>query len=233
MEVWSNLKAHEEKTRNIVLKDHLEIIILLKEAFAHYTFGITKLPKLGTENVPLIRVGLITENHNFLRLSIFAATRGYYLQSISLLRNVYQNWLAFWYLIQFPDDAHFWVDPSWEKRPPNSDTMRRKMEHPSKDSSQKIHELATELHRFAHTDPVVILNQLQVKDARVTIHVGPNYVKEIFFACSYALSFWIGNMLDAVDSLILDEAEWEETHCNLRNRILKHMEEYNSQFVDP
>lgn len=232
MGIWNNLRAYEEKIRETIFEEHFEIVNLLGEAFDHYAFGLTKIPELDPENVTFVRVGLITENHNFLRLSIYAATRGYYLQSISLLRNVYQNWLAFWYLIQYPSDAHYWLDPSWEKRPPKTDTMRRKMEHPSRESSHKLHELATELHRFAHTDPVMILNQLREKDDHLYIHVGPKYKLEMFNACAYALSFWIGYMLDAVDSLISDETEWKETHFGIRIRILKYIEKYNSQFEE-
>lgn len=230
MDIWSNLKVYEEQIREKISEEQSEIVELIREAFAHYILGISKLPELDSQEQTLVRIGLITENLNYLRISFYSATRGYYLQSISLLRNVYQNWLAFWYLIQFPDDAHFWLDPSWKKRPPKTDTMRRKMEHPSPESSNKIHELATELHRFAHTDPVIVLNQLKEIENHIIIQVGPKNNLETFKAFAHAHSIWIGHMLDAVDSLIPGEIEWRETHCVLRDRILQYMEEYNSQF---
>lgn len=225
MDIWKNFDSYEEKIIGETKKENAEEVALLMKAFAHFGLGFTLLPPLDGTELIIVRFGLLADNLNNLKVAIDAALKGYYRQSANFLRVIYENWLAFWYLIQFPGDAHFWLDPSWDKRPPKAETMRKKMEHPSQDSSEKAKELVIEYHRFAHTDPIAILTHMGEDGLRI----GPTFDAGNFEASVYALILWIGMNLDAIESYISDD-EWKQTHNGIKDEIEGYLENFNKKY---
>jgi hypothetical protein len=232
MDILENLKSYEAKIEQETTRNHSNELILLENAFSHLGLGFTKIENKEFDKVTLVRIGLLAANFNSFTISIDAAKKGYYLQSLSLMRNVYENWLAFWYLIKYPNEVDRWLDPSWEQRPPKADKMLREIDHPLKSTKTTLHELATELHRFSHTDPAMVLNQLEDDGNKLNIRIGQKFDSENFKACVYSIGLWIGMNLDALESLIQDNEDWKKQHNLIKNKITNFMNKYNEQVED-
>jgi hypothetical protein len=146
------------------------------------------------------------------------------------MRNVYENWLAIWYLSKFPGEADRWLNPSWQMRPPTAETMKNKIDHPSKDMKAKLKSLNAELCLFAHTDPIAILPLLGSRPGETTVHFGVTYNEEQFKGAAYSIAVWIGNMLSTLSMWITDNDEWHEKNDAVTNDLLGFVEQCNEEF---
>ncbi len=216
------LDIFEESTfvKNKTANEFPEEIKLISSATSLYYEGFKYAKPIEDPTLALTRMGLVSQNFNTLNLATKATYYGYYLQSMILLRNVYENWLAFWYLAKYPEEVHKWVDPRWDTRPPKAETMRNKIDHPSDDTKSKLYNFYRELNRFSHTDPVAVLSLIRIVDKKPGIRVGVEFSKDNFLACVYALSLWNGNMLDAISCWIPDDSEWSSKYQVIMENLL-------------
>ena len=200
---------------------------VLTSAFDWYSEALSRIPPAENGKATIARLAILSQILNAFHVMISSAMRGFYIESLVPLRHVYENWLAFWYLAKFPEEAHRWLDPTWEMRPPKAETMLKKIDHPSKQSQSRLRDFYSEMNRFAHTDPVVVLSRLDQEGDKTLIGVGIRFDGDDFRACSYGLSLWIGNCLHAVSSVVPDTDEWQAQHEALRRDILELIDEYN------
>ena len=231
MDYWNAVKAEAHQVANYTMKDSLEEVDLLRLAMSLYAEAFTIANDPAEPKAATVRKALISQNFNTLNLSIDAAFQGYYVQSIALLRNVYENWLAFWYLAKYPQEANYWLNPSWEQRPPKAETMRNKIDHPTKETKSKLHGFHEELSRFDHTDPVAVLSRIEMVESDLKVRVGVRYDRNNFGACTYALCLWVGNALDTIASTILPEYEWHEKYAALGNELVTYIEKYDENYT--
>nr|MBC8330616.1 hypothetical protein [Anaerolineae bacterium] len=140
------------------------------------------------------------------------------------LKNVYENWLAFWYLAKYPDEAYRWLNPQYDLPRPSAERMRNRIEHSTSSDKTKLLGFYQELNRFAHTNPVAVLDRYRVVEGEPGIKVGVEYDADKFSACCYALSLWIGNMLDTISSWIEEDHEWHSTYEDIMNEIIEYLE---------
>ncbi len=173
------------------------------------------------------RMGLVSQNFNTLMAATDLASKGYYVQSIALLRNVYENWLSFWYLAKHPSEAQLWLDPQQYKRKPKIETMRNRIDHSNTEAKNKCLELYQVLSGFAHTSPVAILDRYRIVEGKSTIGVGVEFEVDDFKACCYALVVWLGSMLYAIGCWIEETHEWHAEYNEVSQEILAYIEEYN------
>jgi hypothetical protein len=154
MELVDKVRAEAQQVAEVASKESAQEVGLLRDAISVYAEAFMFANDLANPEAATVRKALLSHNFNTLNVAFDAALRGYYVQSIALLRNVYENWLAFWYIAKYQDEAHLWLNPSWEQRPPKAEVMLNKIEHESKDDKTKIRGFHSELARFDHTDPV-------------------------------------------------------------------------------
>jgi hypothetical protein len=226
-EYWRGLKADAREIAAQTESDCGRELNVLTSAFNLYSEAFARIPASGNGESTVTRLAILSQNLNSFHVMISSAVQGFYIQSLVPLRHVYENWLAFWYLAKFPEEAHRWLDPTWEMRPPKADKMLKKIDHPSKQSQSKLRDFYTELNRFAHTDPAVVLSRLEREGDKILIGVGIRFDGEDFRACAYGFSLWIGNCLDAVSSVVPQTDDWHDHYKAVGEDILALIDDYN------
>jgi len=201
---------------------------LLRSCFDLYSEGFNALPKSGNGESQIVRIALLSQNLNTFNVMINSASQGFYIQALIPLRNVYENWLSFWYLAKHPQEAQLWLDPTWKMHPPKAERMRNRIDHPSKQIKSKLQDFYEELNRFAHTDPAAVLSRLNRDGEKTVIDVGTRFDAGDFRACTYGLSLWLGNCLDSISSLIPDSHEWQRRCQSAIEQTLNFIDEYNT-----
>lgn len=221
MDYWHKVEEEASKTKEKTLANSEKTWQLLRDAITLYAEGFPLAKTREETAAALAKMGLISQNFNFLKAATDLAVKGYYIQSISLLRNVYENWLAFWYLAKYPDDANLWLDSRWDQRPPNAETMKNRIDHPDGEAKLNLQDFKKVLDRFAHTDPVYVLSRLRLIDGQTVVGVGVEYIEEHFDGNAYYILMWLGNMLDAISRWILDAPDWSKRYKSISEKILE------------
>ena len=229
MELVDRVRAEAQQVADVTSKESAQEVGLLRDAISVYAEAFIVANDLAKPEAATVRKVLLSHNFNTLNLAFDAALRGYYTQSIALLRNVYENWLAFWYVAKYQDEAHFWLNPSWEQRPPKAEVMLNKIEHDSKEDKTKIRGFHSELARFDHTDPIAVLSRIKLLENTALIFVGVQYDKDEFATCTYALCLWLGNTLDMIASTVPQGEKWHERHVAIGERLLAYIENDNAR----
>ena len=178
----------------------------------------------------IARMGLVSQNFNSLAAAVKIAEFGFYLQSLGLLKNVYENWLAFWYLAKFPREAKKWLIPQKHGKPPKAERMRNEIDHPSIETKLKVKQFYSELNKFAHTDPIAVLDRFVQGNKGPGIKVGVEFRKNNFEACAYALLLWIGNMNDAISSWISPQDDWHKKNSLQMTKIVDYLDIFNKKY---
>ncbi len=227
MDYWDLATAETQRVYDATIQGSSSEVNLVRRAISLHAEAFSIAEDPAEPKAATVRKALVSHNFNTLKLALDAAIRGYYVQSIALLRNVYENWLAFWYLAKFPQEADRWLNRSWNQRPPKAESMRNKIDHPSKENKSKLHDFYEELSRFDHTDPVAVLSRIEIVTNKPVIRVGVQYDHNDFAACTYALCLWTGNMLDALASIVPSANLWHQKYDRIGSELLGHIEKYN------
>jgi hypothetical protein len=237
MKRLQSLHSAIERVADKTIDDFAEELSVLESALALYIEGLESIPPFPAEKEDLlVRMALLSHNLNTLVAALDVAVRGFHTQSILMLRNVYENWLAFWYLAENPQEAHYWLESRWDCRPPPKVvTMKNKMKHPTKTAKSKLACVYDELTRFAHSNPTAVLSRLNPGDNndKLVIGIGVRYRREEFAACSYGLSLWIGSMLDAVSAFHASSDSWQKEYDEMLSRLLEIIRRHNAAYPVP
>lgn len=117
---WHSLDAEAERVTSTTNQEASETCSLLKNAVSVLADGFTEAEVKGTD-AACAQAGLLSQNLNSLKCSVDLSIRGYYTQSTGLLRGIYENWIAFHYLVEFPLKADLWLKKN--RRPPGHSDM--------------------------------------------------------------------------------------------------------------
>jgi len=202
---------------------------LLTSTFSLYSSAIDALPQTGDGPALIAQGAFLSQALNTIWAMISLAVRGFYIQSLIPLRHTYESWLSFWYLAKFPDEAMRWLNPTWQMRPPNAETMRNRIDHPTKLTKTRLGEFQKELHRFTHLDPVALLSRLESEGEKTVIRVGVKFDIPSLRACTYGILLWLGNLLDAMSSLVPQNHQWHTAHAEATEAILRFIDDYNAE----
>jgi hypothetical protein len=104
---------------------------------------------------------------------------------------VYENWIAYHYLVKNPQKAHLWVRHSKKKRPPGHAAMLSQLDEGFNPIKSQMKGWYDTLCSFAHTKPINLLPQIstdRVQD-ETSIHFGATFKLDLFKASSYAISY--------------------------------------------
>lgn len=228
MEYWNKFEEQERYAEEKTIFKSFDTLRLLKETLSLFAKSLSLIKAEQNTNAVIARVALLSQNANNLKVSVDTAARGYYVQSMLPLRNVYENWLAFWYLAKFPNEADKWLDPDQNQLPPNAENMRKKIDYAFEDTKNKLLGYRKELNRFAHTDLITVITRLRRNNGNLVVRIGVEYHPVEFDACTYSVLFWIGNMLIAVSSWIPETQESWHKECRTR---LQEINEFQGKFI--
>ncbi len=102
------------------------------------------------------------------------------------------------------------------------------MDHPSKHMATKLAGLYQEMNRFAHIDPVAVLSTLHREGEKTIIEVGVTLKSDSFQACTYGISLWLGNYLDALSTLVAAGHDWHDEQQDSIDAVLAFIDKYNA-----
>lgn len=205
---------------------------LLRCAYSVYVDAMLTAQTIGDKPADFVRMGLASQNLNILKIAIDAATRGYYIQSVGLLRNVYENWLAFMYLDKFPSKAYLWLEPSAERRPPKAEKMRNRVDLPYDDAKAKLLEFYQVFSRFSHTDSVAVLSLYRDDHGSAVIVIGAEYDRAAFSKCAYGISILLGIMISELSQFVPSLDPWNDRFHECVRAIMDFIDKYNATYAD-
>ena len=230
MNTWEDFD-HEARTVGRATKEQApECVQLLQDAVALLGEGFTISENTHKTDATLVKMSLLSQNFASLKCSVDLALRGYYTQSVNLLRIVYENWIAFLYLSNCPDKAHFWLNR--DKKPPGHSTMLKRLDNNYLSLRDKMQECYSVLCRFAHTDAVGILPHISTNYApdETTIQFGSTYKDNLFKASAYEISQFAGHMLNAIYQWVPNSNEWHNKYKNIMEKIVAFIDEQNKKY---
>jgi hypothetical protein len=102
-------------------------VILLKNSIGVFADGFSASEGASkTTDETLAKMSLLSQSFGSLKCSAGTALRGYYVQSMNLLRIVYENWIAYKYIEKNPDKAELWLRV--KKKPPDHAAMLQEID---------------------------------------------------------------------------------------------------------
>jgi|GEM_PF-1931088 len=228
MDTWEDFELEAKAVVDSTRENASEIVQLLQNAIGLLGDGFSVAGNLPRTDADLAKMGLLSANFATLKCATDIALRGYYTQSVSLLRNVYENWIAFHYLTEHPDESDAWLDGG--KRPPGHSVMCKALGSHFNPLQGRMRESYGELCRFTHTSSVWVLPQIATDRVpnEVTVHFGVNYDGELFKSCAYGICIWTGIMLAEVARWVPTTIEWHNRHCTIQEEILTFVDQMHS-----
>ncbi len=229
MNTWEDFDREAKIVDEYTKKQSPECVQLLQNAIGLFSEAFAILEKQDTTNATLVKTSLLSQNFASLKCAGDLALRGYYTQSMNLLRIVYENWVAFHYLSNCPDKAHFWLQGD-KKTPSHSDMLKGLGENyqPLKVMMQECYHT---LCRFAHSNAVCVLPQISHDYApnEISVQLGSTYKDDLFMACVYQITELTGHMLSAVSQLVPNINEWQYRCSKIGKRILAFIDQENKK----
>ncbi len=227
MDGWKKIEEGVSLTQNLSFESSLETVNVMQKTLGLYAHALSLIKTTEEPKVALVRMSLVSQNLNTLSLAVDSAIMGYYIQSMILLRNVYENWLAFWYLAKFPGDAEIWLDPN--RYPLKAETMRNKVEFVSHETKAKLHDFRSELNRFNHTDSIAVLSRLRKDREKTFVRSGVEFHPVELDACASSILFWSANMLIAMNSWIpKNHEDWHISYKSILDEIVEFQDKFYS-----
>jgi hypothetical protein len=216
---WKEFEKLSSQCAETTKADNPLELDLFYRGFSAYREGIPLIPTSLKGDRFIVQVALLCHNLHTLKALADLAITGNYISSVNLIKNIYENWLAFNYVATFPNESRLWLDARSDRRPPKAETMRNKLPVPDPSFREILKEIYTEVNRFSHTDPVTVLSRLEQHESTILIDVNIKYKQAQFKACAYYMILWVGVMLESVASLIPESHSWHVLNSPLLQQI--------------
>lgn len=227
MNTWEEFDREARSVELATKEQAPECVQLVQDAVGHFADAFAILKISDKTNATKVRLSLLSQNLASLKCAVDLALRGYYNQSVNLLRIVYENWIAFHYLSNCPDKAHFWLQK--DKHPPRHSVMLNKLDKNYKSLKGKMKECYHILCRFSHPDAVGVLPQISpgFTPDEIIIYFGSIYKDDLFKASAYQISQLAGHMLSAISQWVPNMNEWHNKSTMILERILAFINQEN------
>ena len=232
MNTWEDLERDARLVEKATNEQAHEIVQLLQDAVGLFADAFSVANSPDASEATIAKMSLLSHNFNTLKCSVNIALRGYYVQSLNLLRIVYENWIAFHYLVKCSDKAHLWLHHSKKNQPPGHAAMLKKLDADFNPLKGKMRQSYSTLCSFAHTDPLVLLPQISTDliPNETSIHFGSTYKSDLFRASAYAISLWTGVMLSSISQWVPNTNKWHNEMIKIEERIIKFIDQENEAF---
>jgi hypothetical protein len=229
MNTWEDFEKDARLVEKATNEQAHDVVQLLQDAVGLFAdaFSIANSP--DTSDATTAKMSLLTHNLNTLKCSVDIAFRGYYVQSLNLLRIVYENWIAFHYLSKCPDKAHLWLIHSLKKQPPGHAAMLKKLDTDFNPIKGKMRQWYSTLCSFAHTDPICLLTQISTDYVpnETSIHFGSTFKSDLFKTSAYTICLWTGIMLSTISIWVPKTNQWHNEMSQIEKRITQFIDQEN------
>ncbi len=239
MNTWQNFENEARAVEKKTILEASELVNLLQDSVGLLADAFTIAENANTTDATLAKMSLLSQIFATLKCSVDLAIRGFYSQSINLIRSVYENWVAFHYLSQCPDKAHLWLHAHKKKRPPGHSAMLKALGDEFNPLKGQMRGWYDTLCRFAHPDAVNLLPLISNNflPDETSIHFGTTFKEQLFTACAYSISLWAGVLLSDVALWVPSSKDWHNEFAKLHDKIFdfieKENDKYNSESQQP
>lgn len=232
MNTWDDFENDARIVEIITNEQEPEIVDLLKNSIGLFADGFSVAKGSDPSEVTLAKMSLLAHSFGTLKCSIDLAIRGYYLQSMNLLRIVYENWVAFHYLEKNPDKAVLWLRQSKKNKPPGHAVMLKEIDQEYKPLEGKMKSWYKTLCSFAHTDPLNLLSRIStaVVPGETSVHFGTTFNKDLFRTSAYSICMWSGISILNVSPWVPEQDEWHNQVASVQEKISKFIDQENKAF---
>ena len=232
MNTWEDFEKEARLVKKTTNEQAPKVVHLLQDAVGLFADAFSVSDNPDTSDAALARMSLLSHNFGTLKCSVDIALRGYYVQSMNLLRIVYENWIAFHYLVKCSDKAHLWLHHSKKNQPPGHVAMLKELDADFDPLKGQMKKWYSALCSFAHTDPLVLLPQISTDliPNETSIHFGSTYKSDLFRASAYALSLWTGVMLSSISQWVPNTNKWHNEMIKIEESIIKFIDQENEAF---
>jgi len=232
MNTWEDFEQEARSVEKATKDQAPEIVRLLQEAVGVFADAFSIGENSDTTDATLVKKSLLSQNFATLKCSLDLAIRGYYTQSLNLLRIVYENWIAFHYLTKCPSKANLWLRHSKKKQTPGHAAMLKQLDSDFNPLKGQMRKWYSTLCSFAHSDPIGVLPQISTDyiPDETSIHFGSTYKDNLFRASAYAISIWTGVMLSNISQWVPNTNEWHNEMINIEERIIEFTDQLNKAY---
>ena len=224
---WLNLETEAIAVSRTTEARARSLCALIQDAISTLADGFL-IPEIVRSDALDAQMGLFSQNLNSLKCSADLAFRGYYTQAVGLIRGVYENWIAFHYLQQFPEKAELWLRT--DKRPPKHSVMLDELGPNFTESKDNAREWYGVLCRMAHSDALVVLPHLSSHNGQPCAFFGAQYKEELFQTCCYTILSFSAIMIREVAQMIPSASKWHESGSKVFAEILEFIKQSNANF---
>jgi hypothetical protein len=231
MSTWEDFDNESKAVNSITNERDSDCVMLLQESLGLFADAFSIVENANNTNATVVKMSLLSQNFATLKCAVDIALRGYYTQSMNLLRSVHENWIAFHYLSKRPDKATCWLRSNRKKKPPSHSTMMKILEEDFGNLKKNVKGWYSTLCRFAHTDAVGVLPQIatDLHPNETTINFGSTYNDSLFKVSTYAISLWTGIMLSDISAWIPNTDEWHSKMIEVEEKILEFIDQENKK----
>jgi hypothetical protein len=231
MSTWEDFDNESRDVNSISYERAPECVKLLQDSLGLFADAFSIGENADNTKATIAKMSLLSQNFATLKCAVDIALRGYYTQSMNLLRSVHENWVAFHYLSKRPDKATCWLRSSRKKRPPSHSAMMKVIEEDFGNLKKNVKGWYSTLCRFAHTDAVGVLPQISTDlfPNETSINFGSTYKDSLFKTSTYAISFWTGVMLSDISAWIPNTNEWHSKMTEIEEKIIRFIDQENKK----
>jgi len=233
MNTWDDFENEARLVENTTIDQDPDTVMLLKTSIGVFADGFSAAEgSSDTADDTLVKMSLLSHSFGTLKCSADTALRGYYIQSMNLLRIVYENWIALKYIEKNPDKAVLWLRASKKKKPPGHAAMLQEIDEDYSPLKGKMRGWYKTLCSFAHTDPLNLLSQIStdVMPGETSIHFGATYKKDLFRTSAYSIFVWTGISIMNVSPWVPEDNKWHTQMAEVQEEILKFVDQENIAF---
>ena len=226
---WDSLDVEANEVASTTAQQAAGICTLLKQGISTLADGFAETEVKATNSAPA-QMGLLSQNLNSLKCSVDLAMRGYYTQSAGLLRGVYENWIAFHYLAQFPKEANLWLCADQGKRPPSHSHMLNALGPNFPEHKADASRCYSMLCSFAHTHALNVMPHLGAHKGEPCAFFGATYKANLFRVSAYLICTFTNLMLREISGMIATDAGWQERCKTAIEGLMQFLEKENDEF---
>ncbi len=232
MNTWDDFEKEARLVEKNTCEQESEIVSLMKNSIGIFADGFYAAKGADSSDEALAKMSLLSHSFGTLKCSVDMTLRGYYVQSMNLLRIVYENWIAYKYLEKNPHKAILWIRPSERKKPPKHSAMLKEIDNDYSPLKGKMKGWYKTLCSFAHTDPLNLLSQISTVEVpgETSIHFGATYKRDLFRTSAYSICLWAGISTMNVGSWVPENDQWHNQMAKIQEKILKFIDHENKEF---
>ncbi len=217
-----DLAAYEAEAVSFHERQCADALKLWRESLSLYMRSLD--PLNGHKQVPDregVQIGMLITSLNSLMCAYDLAIRGYYVQSLNLMRPPVEYAMAFIYVENFPDQALRFMDPA--KPTPRFSGMKKRLEREmgrgKLDSAEQWLDL---FHAFSHVDAKVMAMIVKRTTGKINYTLGPD-TNELTFRATAERAIAIATLMTEAISHLRTKLGYPNV-----SELFEFVEEFNS-----